>query len=49
MKRQLADLLTKDDQRSTDRSTFRVTTLNADGSPQVTSVGAEGYVVLCWF
>ena len=30
---QLADLLTHDDPRSPDRSTFWLTTLNADGSP----------------
>ena len=36
---QLADLLTHDDPRSPNRSTFWLTTLNADGSPHVTSVG----------
>ena len=39
---QLADLLTHDDPRSPNRSTFWLTTLNADGSPHVTSVGALG-------
>ena len=33
---QLADLLTHDDPRSPNRSTFWLTTLNADGSPHVT-------------
>jgi len=37
---QLADLLTDDDPRSPNRTTFWRTTLNADGSPHVTSVGA---------
>ena len=31
---QLADLLTHDDPRSPNRSTFWLTTLNSDGSPQ---------------
>src|SRR3954466_12126956 len=38
---QVADLLTHDDPRSPNRSTFWLTTLNADGSPHVTSVGEE--------
>jgi hypothetical protein len=46
---QLADLLTHDDPRSPNRSTFWVTTLNADGSPHVTSVGALWHVGSCWF
>jgi len=37
---QLADLLTHDDPRSPNRATFWLTTINADGSPHVTSVGA---------
>src|SRR5438105_15395792 len=37
---QLADLLTHDDPHSPNRSTFWLTTLNADGSPHTTSVGA---------
>src|SRR5438309_10448465 len=36
----LTDLLTHDDPRSPNRSTFWLTTLNADGSAHVTSVGA---------
>src|SRR5918995_4240072 len=46
---QLADLLTHDDPRSPDRSTFWLTTLNADGSPHVTSVGALWHAGSCWF
>src|SRR3954467_6223838 len=37
---QLADLLMRDDPRAPNRSTFWLTTLNADGSPHVTRVGA---------
>ncbi len=46
---QLVDLLTHDDPRSPNRSTFWLTTLNADGSPHVTSVGsavARGLVLV---
>jgi hypothetical protein len=46
---QLADLLTQDDPRSPNRSTFWLTTLNADGSPHVTSVGALWHGGSCWF
>src|SRR5437588_7432163 len=46
---QLADLLTHDDPRSPNRSTFWLTTLNADGSPRVTSVGALWHAGSCWF
>ncbi|MET0663906.1 MAG: pyridoxamine 5'-phosphate oxidase family protein [Ilumatobacteraceae bacterium] len=46
---QLADLLTHDDPRSPDRSTFWLTTLNTDGSPHVTSVGALWHKGSCWF
>ena len=46
---QLADLLTHDDPRSPNRSTFWLTTLNADGSPHVTSVGALWHAGSCWF
>ena len=46
---QLADLLTHDDPRSPVRSTFWLTTLNTDGSPHVTSVGALWHKGSCWF
>jgi len=46
---QLADLLTHDDPHSPNRSTFWLTTLNADGSPHVTSVGALWHAGSCWF
>ena len=46
---QLADLLTHDDPRSPNRSTFWLTTLNSDGSPHVTSVGALWHAGSCWF
>lgn len=46
---QLADLLMHDDPQSPDRSTFWLTTLNADGSPHVTSVGALWHDGSCWF
>ena len=46
---QLVDLLTHDDPRSTTRSTFWLTTLNPDGSPHVTSVGALWHRGSCWF
>src|SRR3954468_3321245 len=45
---QLADLLTHDDPRSPNRATFWLTTLNADGSPHVTSVGALWHAGSCW-
>jgi pyridoxamine 5'-phosphate oxidase-like protein len=46
---QLVDLLTHDDPHSPNRSTFWLTTLNADGSPHVTSVGALWHAGSCWF
>src|SRR3954449_725234 len=46
---QLPDLLMRDDPRSPNRSTFWLTTLNADGSPHVTSVGALWHAGSCWF
>jgi general stress protein 26 len=46
---ELADLLMHDDPRSPDRSTFWLTTLNADGSPHVTSVGAVWHAGSYWF
>ena len=46
---QLADLLVHDDPRSPNRATFWLTTLNADGSPHVTSVGALWHAGSCWF
>src|SRR5438128_12108849 len=46
---QLADLLTHDDPRSPNRATFWLTTLNADGSPHVTSVGALWHAGSAWF
>src|SRR3954463_233864 len=46
---QLADLLTHDDPRSPNRVTFWLTTLNADGSPHVTSVGALWHRGSGWF
>jgi len=46
---QVADLLTHDDPRSPDRSTFWLTTLNADGSAHVTSVGALWHAGSYWF
>jgi hypothetical protein len=46
---QLVDLLMHDDPQSPNRSTFWLTTLNADGSPHVTSVGALWHASSCWF
>jgi Pyridoxamine 5'-phosphate oxidase len=46
---QLADLLTHDDPRSPNRSTFWLASLNPDGSPHVTSVGALWHAGSCWF
>src|ERR1044072_1638355 len=46
---QLADLSIHEDPHSPDRSTFWLTTLNADGSPHVTSVGALWHDGACWF
>ena len=46
---QLADRLTHDDPQSPNRSTFWLTTLNADGSPHVTSVGALWHAGSWWF
>src|SRR5262249_18261540 len=47
--RQPPHLLTHDDPRSPNRTTFWLTTLNADGSPHVTSVGALWHAGSCWF
>src|SRR6476646_2921335 len=46
---QLADLSIHDDPRSPNRSTFWLTTLNADGSPHATSVGALWHAGSGWF
>ncbi|HEY3833578.1 MAG TPA: pyridoxamine 5'-phosphate oxidase family protein [Acidimicrobiia bacterium] len=46
---QLADVRKQDDPRSPDRVTFWLTTLNADGSPHVTSVGALWHAGSAWF
>lgn len=46
---QVADLLTHDDPQSPNRSTFWLTTLNADGSAHVTSVGALWHAGSGWF
>jgi general stress protein 26 len=46
---QLADLLRHEDPHAPNRSTFWLTTLNADGSPHVTSVGALWHHGSCWF
>ncbi len=46
---QLADILMHDDPQSPNRSTFWLTTLDADGSPHVTSVGALWHAGSCWF
>jgi hypothetical protein len=46
---QLTDLLTHNDPRAPNRSTFWLTTLNADGSPHVTSVGALWHAGSAWF
>ena len=46
---QLADLSIHDDPRSPSRATFWLTTLNADGSPHVTSVGALWHAGAGWF
>jgi Pyridoxamine 5'-phosphate oxidase len=46
---QLADLSTHDDPHSPNRSTFWLTTANADGSAHVTSVGALWHAGSCWF
>ena len=46
---QIADLLMHDDPQSPNRSTFWLTTLNADGTPHVTSVGALWHAGSCWF
>src|SRR5689334_852993 len=46
---QLTDLLMHDDPRSPNRVTFWLTTLNADGTPHVTSVGALWHAGSCWF
>jgi hypothetical protein len=49
VERQLTDLLLHDDPRSPNRSTFWLTTLNDDGSPHVTSVGALWHSGSYWF
>jgi hypothetical protein len=49
VERELADLLTHNDPRSPNRSTFWLTTLNADGSAHVTSVGALWHAGSLWF
>jgi hypothetical protein len=46
---QMTALLTGDDPHSPNRPTFWLTTLNADGSPHVTSVGALWHDGSCWF
>jgi len=46
---QLVDILMHDDPTSPNRSTFWLTTLNADGSLHVTSVGALWHAGSCWF
>ncbi|HEY1737255.1 MAG TPA: pyridoxamine 5'-phosphate oxidase family protein [Acidimicrobiia bacterium] len=46
---QLVDILMHDDPLSPNRSTFWLTTLNADGSPHVTSVGALWHAGSAWF
>src|SRR5690242_17425785 len=46
---QLIDLLMHEDPRSPNRVTFWLSTLNADGSPHVTSVGALWHGGSCWF
>src|SRR5581483_2095606 len=46
---QLVDLLTHDDPRSPNRVTFWLTTLNGDGGPHGTSVGALWHAGSCWF
>jgi hypothetical protein len=46
---QLVDLRTQDDPRSPDRPTFWLTTLDEDGSPHVTSVGALWHRGSFWF
>jgi hypothetical protein len=46
---QLADLMMHDDPQSPNRSTFWLTTLNADGGPHVTSVGALWHAGSCFF
>src|SRR4026209_1918953 len=46
---QITDLLTHDCPRWPNRPTFWLTTLNPDGSPHVTSVGALWHAGSCWF
>jgi hypothetical protein len=46
---QIVDLRLHDDPLSPDRATFWLTTLNADGSPHVTSVGAVWQAGSFWF
>jgi hypothetical protein len=46
---EISDLLTNDDPRSPNRPTFWLTTLNIDGSPHVTSVGALWHAGSLWF
>src|SRR4051794_17386673 len=47
--RQITELLARDDPLSANRATFWLTTLNADGSPHVTSVGANWHKGSMWF
>jgi hypothetical protein len=49
IERQLTDLLSRDDPLAPSRVTWWLTTLNADGSPHVTSVGALWHAGSCWF
>ena len=46
---ELADLAIHDDPHSPNRPTFWLTTLNSDGSPHVTSVGALWHAGTSWF
>ena len=46
---QLEGLLMREDPHSPNRPTFWLTTLNADGSPHVTSVGALWHAGASWF
>jgi hypothetical protein len=46
---QLTAMMTDNDPLSPSRTTFWLTTLNADGSPHVTSVGALWSAGSCWF
>lgn len=48
VEQQVEDLLMRDDPHSPNRPTFWLTTLNADGGPHVTSVGALWHAGSCW-